>query len=322
MRRLAQLHQSGATDRQATGWDAATGLYLPQTYLSEVQDEGVALTRRTKLNFTGAGVSVADDAVNSKTVVTVSGGGGSSHVIEDEGVDMTARSQLDFVGAGVTVTDDSANDRTVVTIPGGGSSDPDDGETLAGADDYNFTATSTSLPAGYSYLNSTANLTWDERNGKGNLTYAGGAFNFVRGVYRSLPGTFNTCTIRFSLVQFSTGSDDFIIFLQDSSSNKIVDLALRASGGTRLHRFNSSTSFSAESSTALAAGPLRDVYMKIVKNSSTSWDFKFGVQREVFHTLYNFNVTGFATTPDRIGFGFVTEGGGSQMASVDYIKFT
>lgn len=41
-----------------------------------IQDEGVALPQRSKLDFVGAGVTVTDDAANDKTVVNVSGGGG------------------------------------------------------------------------------------------------------------------------------------------------------------------------------------------------------------------------------------------------------
>lgn len=42
-----------------------------------IQDEGVDLAQRPRLNFTGAGVTVTDDAVNNRTNVTISGGGGS-----------------------------------------------------------------------------------------------------------------------------------------------------------------------------------------------------------------------------------------------------
>lgn len=41
-----------------------------------VEDEGVALTQRTTINFTGAGVSATDSG--GKTVVSISGGGGGS----------------------------------------------------------------------------------------------------------------------------------------------------------------------------------------------------------------------------------------------------
>lgn len=42
-----------------------------------IMDEGVALTARANLDFVGATVTVTDDAINNKTIVTISGGGGS-----------------------------------------------------------------------------------------------------------------------------------------------------------------------------------------------------------------------------------------------------
>lgn len=88
-------------------------------HLAVVQDEGSALTNRGIVNFVGASVTVADDAANARTNVTISGGTG--HTIQDEGSALSARTGLNFVGAGVTATDDSANNRTTVTIAGGGS---------------------------------------------------------------------------------------------------------------------------------------------------------------------------------------------------------
>jgi hypothetical protein len=64
---------TGATgpkgDTGATGATGATGVG------HTVQDEGVSLTARSKLNFVGAGVTSSDDAVNDATVVTIPGGG-------------------------------------------------------------------------------------------------------------------------------------------------------------------------------------------------------------------------------------------------------
>ena len=41
----------------------------------EVRDESTALRRRRRVNFTGAGVSAADDSVNAETDVTIGGSG-------------------------------------------------------------------------------------------------------------------------------------------------------------------------------------------------------------------------------------------------------
>lgn len=77
-------------DEAAQGAD--TAMALAQSGLSEIdrlwaavgaggghliEDEGVALTQRSTLNFTGSGVSVADSG--GKTVVTINGGGGGGN---------------------------------------------------------------------------------------------------------------------------------------------------------------------------------------------------------------------------------------------------
>ena len=46
-----------------------------------VQDEGSALTQRTKLNFIGSGVSCVDDAGNTRTNCTITSGGGTGDVV-------------------------------------------------------------------------------------------------------------------------------------------------------------------------------------------------------------------------------------------------
>ena len=57
-------------------WDSANNLWINDTASGgghTIEDEGTPLTQRTNLNFTGAGVSVADSG--GKTVVTINGGG-------------------------------------------------------------------------------------------------------------------------------------------------------------------------------------------------------------------------------------------------------
>lgn len=44
-----------------------------------IQDEGINLTQRTKLNFVGAGVTVTDDSGNDATVVTISTSAGAGY---------------------------------------------------------------------------------------------------------------------------------------------------------------------------------------------------------------------------------------------------
>lgn len=87
--------------------------------ITRVRDEGTPVAYRPNLNFTGAGVTCSDDAVNNETDCAISGSGGSGYdQIQDEGSNLTQRTTLDFVGAGVTCTDTGA--KTQCSIPGGG----------------------------------------------------------------------------------------------------------------------------------------------------------------------------------------------------------
>lgn len=78
-----------------------------------IKDEGTPMTARAGLNFTGAGVTVTDDAGNDETDVTI-----PWMRVRDEGSLVAARGSIDFQGSGVTVTDDAVFDRSIATIPG------------------------------------------------------------------------------------------------------------------------------------------------------------------------------------------------------------
>jgi hypothetical protein len=87
-----------------------------------IEDEGVPLTSRSKLNFVGSGVNVTDGGAGpDSTIVTIVTTPGSAHVIQENGVSATQRSFLNFIGA--TVTDGGAGpDSTIVTIQSTGRS--------------------------------------------------------------------------------------------------------------------------------------------------------------------------------------------------------
>jgi hypothetical protein len=108
-----------------------------------VQDEGSSLTVRSKINFTGAGVTASDDSTNGRTTINIPGmtthagthaKGGTDElnvnnlsgtladpqkvVVQEEGNSLTARTKLNFIGSGVTAADDPSNNRINVTISG------------------------------------------------------------------------------------------------------------------------------------------------------------------------------------------------------------
>lgn len=87
-----------------------------------VQDEGVALVKRAKINFTGGGVTATDNPGAERTDVTITTGGGSAYAtIQDEGASVTQRAVLNFIGSGVTAVDNPGATRTDITISSGGS---------------------------------------------------------------------------------------------------------------------------------------------------------------------------------------------------------
>lgn len=59
----------------ATGDTGPTGATGPTGPIGTVQDEGVDLTGRSKLNFVGPAVTASDDAANNRTNVTITGAG-------------------------------------------------------------------------------------------------------------------------------------------------------------------------------------------------------------------------------------------------------
>ena len=68
-----------------------------------IQDEGVTLTGRSKLNFVGAGVAATDDAANDATIVTVTGGGAGSQSPWLQNVDANTFKLFNATGIGIGV---------------------------------------------------------------------------------------------------------------------------------------------------------------------------------------------------------------------------
>ena len=91
-----------------------------------IQDEGVSLTARSKLNFVGAGVTATDDAGNNATVITIDGGGSGSAV----------NYQDVFTGNGATsvytLTTSPGSGKAIVTL-NGNQSEPTTDYTIAGS---------------------------------------------------------------------------------------------------------------------------------------------------------------------------------------------
>lgn len=112
-----------STGNYTSGSFLAFALYEPSVASSWVQiytpasasghtimDEGVALTARADLDFAGDGVTVTDDAVNDKTIVTIPGGGAGGvnagmTKLYDYTVSGSDKTSIDTFVDGVTVAD-------------------------------------------------------------------------------------------------------------------------------------------------------------------------------------------------------------------------
>lgn len=102
---------SGDTIEGPPGPAGADGPPGPDGLPRQVQEEGVDLAIRSKLNFVGAGVTATDDAANDRTTVTVSGSGGnyfSTDFSTDDGL-WTKIGGAAIAGGVATPTSSAAN---------------------------------------------------------------------------------------------------------------------------------------------------------------------------------------------------------------------
>lgn len=84
-----------------------------------LQDEGVSLPARSKLNFLGTGITATDNVGNDATDVTISITGAGHQIKDEGGTTLTQRPIMNFTGGGVTCTDNAGQNATVCDIPAG-----------------------------------------------------------------------------------------------------------------------------------------------------------------------------------------------------------
>ncbi len=85
------------------------------TGYATIEGNGVAVPQETTINFIGTGVTVTDNALNSRTDVTITGGT-FNQTIEGQGVAKPQEPILNFASAIFTVTDNPGNTSTDITI--------------------------------------------------------------------------------------------------------------------------------------------------------------------------------------------------------------
>ncbi len=75
-----------------------------------VQDEGVDLAQRARLNFIGPIVAATDNAGSGRTDVTI------AYTVQEEGADLPVRAKLNFIGPAITAQDNAGANRTDMTL--------------------------------------------------------------------------------------------------------------------------------------------------------------------------------------------------------------
>lgn len=119
-----------------------------------VQDEGGALTARTTINFTGAGVTAADNGGSARTDVTIPG-----ISLLNNGAAVTYRSVWNITNA-ASITDNAGAGRTDITLPsgggGGGANTADPFITYSGSGDLSAERVLTPYGAGMAALDLSA----------------------------------------------------------------------------------------------------------------------------------------------------------------------
>lgn len=131
----------------------------------------------------------------------------------------------------------------------------------------------TSLPTGWSWVNQ-GTSTYVEQGGAGIITPQSGAES-LRLITRPLTGAPSTWTAvaKFGLAWSNSNWHRAAIVLRNASSGNFVQHGLVQSGGWHTNRWASPTAFTAAIGEDVNTKFPSPMYVKIVKNSATSYDF-------------------------------------------------
>ncbi len=178
----------------------------------------------------------------------------------------------------------------------------------ADAADYEFDATTASLPSGWAWVNQ-GTATYSESAGAGRIDYAGAGSADWKIVKRAVASGNWTATFKVAGTTPVGAAYTPAVILRESSSGKFiaVDHYLNGASSTSpwyAEKWTNPTTYGG--STFFGPIDLGDrangAYIRIKKNSSTSYDFSVSFDGLAFIALAtNINVTSFCT-PDEIGF--------------------
>lgn len=284
---------------------------------------GAALTSTgTTITFPSAlqqyGVNIPTLANGNWIMLTLSPVGGSGSVSQPERVMLTA-----YTAGATTGTITRAQEGSTAVAHSSGepfccAASSNDLAPLANIDtplslgsgvlgfDYEFNASSSSLPSGWSWINQ-GTATYQENYGAGLLVGTTQSGENYRGVVESFAGAPSTWTLtaKMDFAIGNTQSSGGGLMLRESSSGKFYIFGMNYFLDVQLNHWASTTSVTGTDVTTNVA--MTPSYFRVIKHSATSFDFLYSTQGTAWTTAIGAYNASYCV-PDQIGFGVDANG--------------
>lgn len=197
---------------------------------------------------------------------------------------------------------------------------PDDIPASPDAWDYEFEATSSSLPSGWSWVNQ-GTATYAEAKGAGLLTGTNDTGN-LRAIVKSVPGGSSwEVTMKLGIAISPNNYQNAGVVMRDSATGKLETFWLLNTGAIDVDYWSSPTT--GVSNQAIESGTrIYPRYWRVRKNSATSYDFAYsddGIAFRQFASAINITTN---VTPDQIGFGCSSNAGGVPSVACRWARKT
>lgn len=170
--------------------------------------------------------------------------------------------------------------------------------------DYEFGATSSSLPSGWSWDNQ-GSSTYSEADGGGTIQAPSSGATSQRSIVKAIPsGTTWTVIGKFLMQGSPSGVINAGMLLRNSVNSKIAQFGYRGSTAMRALMFTNPTTFSTSISGDInVMGTMGIHYLRVKKNSATSYDFAWSSNGSVWKDCaLAYDVAALTGTLDQIGF--------------------
>lgn len=286
--RIQQLHQSGASDGDVPAWDNTAGYWVPTAAAATTLD---SLSDVDTTGVADGDALLYDSGTSTWLPGTAGGGGGGGEVGID---DLTTFNSI--YGSALSY-------------------------------DYEFSATTSSLPSGWAWVNQ-GSSTYAEANGRGALvaSQSGGSVSGNerhRMITRSFPSESTwTCIAKVRALAATSAWSRWGLVMRLASSGKYYAFyrALENSNDNAVIEYWSNTNTFGSTPATTALGD-KSPYFRIKKNSTTSFDYAVSLDGIVWHTILAANnPTGNVASFDEIGFIFSVNDSKNMTASLDWFR--